>query len=548
LTVLAQEITSAAVRMAAATAAWLRLIAEFDEREGWAGYGVRSCAHWLAWQCGMSPGTAREHVRVARALPVLPLISAAFEAGRLSFSKVRALTRIADPHTEADLLEFALEATASQTERTVRQWRRADSVDDESVAARQLCDWWDDDGMLVLTVRMNPDEGAPLVAAIESLAERAARRERAEATRRAAATTRMGSLPAAGRAADEDQDEDEDEDAAREHELDEVALARERTTARRCTALATLAEAAVAQGRRPGDPPRREMVVHVDADLLDDDAAAGRAYLEGGPPLHPRQVRRMLCEATVVTMLERDREVLAVGRRRRLATRPQRRALLRRDGGCARPGCTEHRIERLHAHHMRHWLHGGGTDLANLVLLCDADHGLAHDLGLVMTRRDGRLIVTAPDGRRVWGPADAAFTRGLEAPAFAVEAIADEAADEADDDADDDADIGSSADTGDSSFAGVHPIDAVRGRRPGPRRDTAGSETDVLQEPDGAEHRRPATVSTLLFPAGEPELPEAMPVNGERMDLRYVVGVLMGNRDLTRRLEAETGLPPGAAA
>ena len=117
LTVLAQEITSAAVRMAAATAAWLRLIAEFDEREGWAGYGVRSCAHWLAWQCGMSPGTAREHVRVARALPVLPLISDAFEAGRLSFSKVRALTRIADPHTEADLLEFALEATASQTER-----------------------------------------------------------------------------------------------------------------------------------------------------------------------------------------------------------------------------------------------------------------------------------------------------------------------------------------------------------------------------------------------------------------------------------------------
>jgi hypothetical protein len=60
---LAEQITAGAVRMAAATAAWLGLVAEFDAREGWAGYGLRSCAHWLAWQCGMSPGAAREHVR-----------------------------------------------------------------------------------------------------------------------------------------------------------------------------------------------------------------------------------------------------------------------------------------------------------------------------------------------------------------------------------------------------------------------------------------------------------------------------------------------------
>ena len=67
--------------------------------------------------------------------------------------------------------------------------------------------------------------------------------------------------------------------------------------------------------------------------MLAEDAAAGRAHLEGGPALHPAQVRRMLCEATVVTMLERGREPLAVGRTRRLATRAQRRALLRRDAG-----------------------------------------------------------------------------------------------------------------------------------------------------------------------------------------------------------------------
>ena len=97
---LAAAITAGAVRLAAATAAWLRLIVEFDERGGWHGYGIMSCAHWLAWQCGLSPGAAREHVRVARALQSLPLTEAAFAEGRLSYSKVRAMTRIAEPDSE----------------------------------------------------------------------------------------------------------------------------------------------------------------------------------------------------------------------------------------------------------------------------------------------------------------------------------------------------------------------------------------------------------------------------------------------------------------
>jgi hypothetical protein len=205
-------------------------------------------------------------------------------------------------------------------------------------------------------------------------------------------------------------------------------------------ALTTFAEAAADTGRRPGDPPRREVVVHVDAAVLADDAAAGRAYLEGGPALPPALARRMLCEATVVTMLERGREPLALGRRKRRATNAQRRALLRRDGGCARSGCAETRVERLHVHHMRHWLFGGRTDLTGLVLLCDRDHGLVHDLDLVMSRRDGVLFVTAPDGRRVWGAADAAFPGGLAGLSAAC--------------------------TDDEAFIGVHPVDTAVGRRP----------------------------------------------------------------------------------
>src|SRR4051794_21426037 len=146
---LARAITAGAVRLAAATAAWLGLVAEFDDRGGWHGWGIKSCAHWLSWQCGLAPGPAREHVRGARALPGLPVIAAAFAAGRLSYSKVRALTRIAAPDSEQALLNLALVSTAAQLDRVARAWRRADTADDglppEPPEARQAFEhWWDE--------------------------------------------------------------------------------------------------------------------------------------------------------------------------------------------------------------------------------------------------------------------------------------------------------------------------------------------------------------------------------------------------------------------
>jgi hypothetical protein len=392
---LAGEIRSGAVRLAAATAAWLRLVAEFDAREGWGGVGILSCAHWLAWQCGMGPGAAREHVRVARALGRLPLTATAFEQGRLSYSKVREITRVADAGTEPALVELAGHATASQLARVVRGWRRSDDVDAGTVAEKRSFQWhWDTDGMLVLQVRLDAEAGAALLANVESRAERDARRERAAAKK---ATLEKAAPVPAGSA---------EPDGCPE---DPAAFPRERMSVRRCRALAELAAEAVDLGRRAGDPPRREVVVHVDADVLAQDAAAGRAYLEGGPALSPAQVRRMACEASLTVIVERGGQPLALGRRRRLASKAQRRALLARDGGCARPGCDETRIERLHAHHLTPWRLGGRTDVSAMVLLCDVDHGLVHDEGLVMSRRGRELVVHDRAGRRIWGPADPAF-------------------------------------------------------------------------------------------------------------------------------------------
>ena len=129
---LEREITGLCAQINAAGYRLLQLIAELDDESPWGAWGLASCAHWLNWRCGIGLNAAREKVRVAHALKDLPAISADFASGRLSFSKVRALTRIADETNEAELLELAHHATAAQVETLVRAYRR---VEDQSTAA-----------------------------------------------------------------------------------------------------------------------------------------------------------------------------------------------------------------------------------------------------------------------------------------------------------------------------------------------------------------------------------------------------------------------------
>src|SRR6266536_3991509 len=93
---LEDEIATLASHIYAGPCRWLELVAEMDRRGSWAESGSGSCAEWLAWRCALKPRAAREHVRVARRLPELQLIHAAFARGELSYAKVRALTRVAD--------------------------------------------------------------------------------------------------------------------------------------------------------------------------------------------------------------------------------------------------------------------------------------------------------------------------------------------------------------------------------------------------------------------------------------------------------------------
>jgi len=126
------QITELTGHLNAATYYWLTLIAEFDRREGWGDGATRSCAHWLNWKCGIDLGAARERVRVAHALEELPKISEAMREGRLSYSKVRAITRVATEATEDTFLQIAIHGTAHHVEKLVRVFRRAKEAEELS--------------------------------------------------------------------------------------------------------------------------------------------------------------------------------------------------------------------------------------------------------------------------------------------------------------------------------------------------------------------------------------------------------------------------------
>jgi len=172
LELLEREIGELAAHIHAATCRWLELIAEFDRREGWAEWGCKSCAHWLSWQCALAPSAAREHVRVARCLSELPLIRAAFGRGELSYSQVRALSRVATDELEPALLEIARYSTAAQLERTLRAYRgvverELSPVDRAHGDAYLRCEY-DEDGSLLIRGRLPAEDGALVLAALDA--------------------------------------------------------------------------------------------------------------------------------------------------------------------------------------------------------------------------------------------------------------------------------------------------------------------------------------------------------------------------------------------
>jgi hypothetical protein len=374
---LEREITDLCAQINAASYRLLQLIVELDDEAPWGAWGLTSCAHFLNWRCGIGLNAAREKVRVAQALKQLPQISAAFATGELSFSKVRAVTRIADPQDENNLLDLARHATAAQVEKLVRAYR---SVGRHSEceraearhAARELTYYYDDDGSLVIRARLPAEAGAVVLQALNAAMD--------------------------ARHAEQNEAESDDVTAVTSEPSNRFAQ-------RRADALSTLAETTLRHSPTPLSAAERyQVVVHVTAETL-TEGDAGRCELENGPGLAPDTVRRIACDSSLLRIMEDDAgNPLDIGRKTRAVPPAMQRALRSRDGGCRFPGCTRHRF--VDAHHIRHWANGGETSLDNLVLLCRRHHRLVHEGGfgvervaggtLRFSRRDGRIVEEHP--------------------------------------------------------------------------------------------------------------------------------------------------------
>ena len=395
---LSDQITTLAGQINAATYRFLKLIAEFDRRQAWAGYGIRSCAHWLSWKCGLDMNTAREKVRVARALEELPAINAAFEKGELSFSKVRAMTRAATDINEDYLLMIAEYGTTQQMETLVKSFRTVSRIEKFDVTANNDADlgtseekkelnqqqfeqearsvscYQDDEGMWIIKAKLPAEEGALVAKALQELGDNIADAKKREANNESA--------------------ENNEKDVSSETEMETFSFGslieneEEKLTfpQRRADALVAITEHYLASGSDGSDgsqdlsslkgAERCQLVMHVRADSH-NTGANNDANLDGRWLL-PNAARRLACDAGLLVVQEDEvGNVLDIGRKTRVIPPAMARALAIRDGGCCQfPGCCESRYTE--GHHIKHWADGGETKLDNLETLCRYHHRELH--------------------------------------------------------------------------------------------------------------------------------------------------------------------------
>jgi hypothetical protein len=346
-------IVDLSAKINAATYELLILVRQFDERAGWLKCGVANCTEWLHWRCDLSMSAAREKVRVAHALKVLPLIATAFSNGELSYSKVRALTRVARVDNEEGLLAFAKKTTASHVEERCRELRcgTVESVTEahRAHANRSLRIHRDAQrGTMTIMVELPLETGELLEKALDR-----ARDDSSSVT---------------------------------------PNLVNESWSALQADALITVANTFLSGGGEPsvGTADNYQVTVHVDRSAL--------ANGDGRSSLPIESVKRLCCDGDAVVIVEDEEgEPLSIGRKTRTVPTAIKRALRSRDKGCRFPGC--HHTRFVDAHHIKHWSAGGETSLDNLMLLCSSHHRLVHEGGFRIERDfQNRWFFKRPDG------------------------------------------------------------------------------------------------------------------------------------------------------
>jgi len=369
-------------------------IAEFDRAEAWRGDGSVSMVAWVTGQCGVSTSTARQWVRSAANLESLPCLAEGLASGELSLDLVEPLAEVASAETDAALREASAHWSVRQA-RGLVAWHRAQQEEAAEAAVRAVADGATGDGE---AGGEGEGKGSLGDASNWSAAREFERRTfRFNDTRRTvwiAFTKDDYAVAKSTLVARVVADKRESE---RERAADPLGYVSYDQRLYDTMMLLFRSGTAAASGSRR--PVRPRVVVHAPLELLMGCSGPGVAEVQGVGPVPAEVARRLACDANVVLSVEpRDGSILDQGRARRDPTVAQRIEIARRDKGCRFPGCTF--TEFTDVHHIQHWVHGGVTNLDNLVTLCDRHHKAVHELGWSMKgNANAVLSFTSPHGR-----------------------------------------------------------------------------------------------------------------------------------------------------
>lgn len=343
------------------------LASQFADTDEYEAAGAVSPISWIRHECRMSGHAAATAVCVGEQEVNLPLSTSAMTEGGIGFAHLALLARTAEAladspapagFDEPALLERALAHTVSRFRHDCEHARHAGDaarfLDEhvEAVEARRLELMPGQDGTLWIRGVLDPVGGATVRAALEPLSRPGADDLRDRPKRFADALVELAS-----------------------HSLD---------------------HAVVRGSQRP------HLQVTASLETLIDIAGAPAGELELGAPIAAATVQRLACDASVSrVLLGPDSAILDVGHSRRIPSAATRRALDVRDKGCAWPGC-DRPASWTEAHHLKHWAHGGVTELNNLVLICHRHHWMVHEGGWRMVRTQEDELRTIPPLPGFW--------------------------------------------------------------------------------------------------------------------------------------------------
>src|ERR1700694_425250 len=329
--------------------AFAREAAEFAASDAWDEDGSVSATDWLRFNCHMNAGAAANSIAVGEMLARLTESHQAVVDGEIGFAHLATMARTAealgDRFDEKVLVEKAKENSPGKFFYICHHARHA--ADAKAYAAEQaeqverrrlkLSKWMD--GSVLISGQLDPIGGAAVLSMIEPMARKSG----------------------------------PNDDRCLEQ--------------RNADALVELAS---------GSGSQAQIQVTSSLETLLALAGAPAAEMEHSLPVSSKTIERLACDSGIArVLLNSESLVIDVGRSKRVVSEPGRRALAARDGHCLWTQC-DRPASRSAAHHLVHWIHGGNSDLDNLILLCHRHHWMVHEGGWQIVRGDDGYIVTIP--------------------------------------------------------------------------------------------------------------------------------------------------------